>query len=187
MPAVNQEILTSFPVIQTNRLDLIEINQNHLSDLFELFSDENVTKYYNLNTLTKVNEAQKLVDWFQLQFKNKSGLRWGLALKGEQKIIGTIGFNNFTKEHRANLGFDLQKKDWNKGYTSEALTAVLEFGFKVLEINRVEAEVMQGNIGSEKVLGKLGFKKEGILRQWMFWEGNHYDMSMFSLLRTERR
>lgn len=178
-------ILESFPILETSRLDLIEIKQDHLPDLFELFSDENVTRYYNIKTLTEENEAQKFVDWFQSRFKDKLSVRWGIALKSEKKIIGTIGFNNFTKEHRANLGYDLQKKYWNKGYMTESLNAVIEFGFKVLEINRIEAEVMQGNIISERVLEKLGFKKEGILRQWMFWNGNHYDMSMYSLLRTE--
>lgn len=54
--------------------------------------------------------------------------------------------------------------------------------FNNLEINRIEAEVMQGNVASEAVLGKLGFKNEGVLRQWMYWNGNHYDMTMFSLL-----
>jgi len=61
----------------------------------------------------------------------------------------------------------------------------LNFGFNTLGINRVEAEVMPDNIASEKVLQKLGFTKEGLLRDWMYWNNKHYDMMIFSLLKKE--
>ena len=175
----------TFPTLHTYRLDLIEIKQVHLTDLYKLFSDENVTRFYNLLPLTNVQEAQKSIDWFQSRFKDKLGIRWGIAFKGQQNIIGTIGFNSFTKKHRANIGYDLQTEHWNNGYITEALKTVMNFGFDRLEINRIEAEVMQGNIISEKILDKLNFKNEGVLREWMFWNGKHYDMTMFSLLKSD--
>ncbi len=150
-----------------------------------MFSDEKVIKFYNLLPLKDEQEAQKSIDWFQNRFKDKLGIRWGIAIKGQQNIIGTVGFNNFAKRHRANIGYDLQTEYWNNGYVTEALKEVVSFGFKQLEINRIEAEVMQGNIISEKVLEKLNFKNEGVLREWMFWNEKHYDMTMFSLLKTD--
>ena len=176
--------MDTFPVLFTDRLDLIEINQSHLSDLFKLFGDENVTRFYNFLPLASEQEAQKTIDWFQSRFKDKLGIRWGIALKGKQQIIGTVGFNNYTKQHRANIGYDLQTDHWNNGYITEALKRVIKFGFEQLEANRIEAEVMLGNIVSEKVLDKLNFRNEGVLRDWMFWNGRHYDMTMFSLLRS---
>lgn len=175
--------MNPFPTLHTERLSLIEIQQGHLSDIFKLFGDEEVTQFYNLLPLKEKQEGQKLLDWFQSRYQESLGIRWGIALKGKSNIIGTVGFNNYTKNHRANLGYDLQKEYWNNGYITEALKAIIDFGFNNLEINRIEAEVMQGNIASEKVLEKLGFKNEGILRQWMYWNGNHYDMTMFSLLK----
>ena len=68
---------------------------------------------------------------------------------------------------------------------TEALQTIIHFGFNELDINRIEAEVMQGNIISEKLLEKLNFVREGILRQWMLWNGQYYDMTMYSLLRTD--
>lgn len=178
-------MLDSFPILHTDRIDLVEIKQEHLGDIYKLFSDPKVTQYYNVITLTSEEEAQKFIDWFHNRFEEKLGVRWGIALKGQSNIIGTIGFNNFIKNHRANLGYDLQSKYWNNGYSTEAIKTIIEFGFKTLEINRIEAEVMQGNLASERVLDKIGFKNEGILRQWMFWNDKHYDMSMFSLLKSE--
>ncbi len=171
--------------LTTERLDLVEIQQSHLKDLYLLFSDKEVTKYYNLLPLTDEQEGQKLLDWFQNRFKDGLGIRWGIALKGKLNIIGTIGFNNYTRKHRANIGYDLQFAYWSKGYMTEALKAVLGFGFNELSINRIEAEVMQGNITSEKLLEKLNFKREGILRQWMLWNERYYDMTMYSLLKAE--
>jgi len=175
----------SFPTLNTDRLDLIEINKNHLGDLFKLFGDEKVTRFYNMLPLKNEQEAQKSIDWFSKRFKDKLGIRWGIALKGQKEIIGTIGFNKFRKNHRANIGYDLQTEHWNNGYTTVALNEVLSFGFNKLEINRIEGEVMQGNIISEKVLEKLNFTNEGVLREWMYWNEKHYDMTMFSLLRSD--
>ena len=174
-----------FPTLTTKQLDLVEIQQSHLTDLYLLFSDRKVTEYYNLLPLKHEQDGQTLLDWFRNRFKEGLGIRWGIALKGEANIIGTIGFNNFTSKHRANIGYDLQSIYWNKGYMKEALQTIIDFGFNELDINRIEAEVMQGNIVSEKLLEKMDFVREGILRQWMLWNGQYYDMTMYSLLRTD--
>lgn len=178
-------MLNSFPDLQTHRLDLVEIKQEHLEDLFKLFGDPRVTEFYNIVTLKQESEAQKYLDWFSSRFAEKAGIRWGICLKGKSNIIGTVGFNNFTRQHRANLGYDLHPQFWKKGYITEALKAVIKFGFSELNINRIEAEVMPGNTESERVLTKLGFTKEGVLRNWMYWNDKHYDMTMFSLLKAE--
>jgi ribosomal-protein-alanine N-acetyltransferase len=157
----------------------------HSGDIFKIFSDHQVTKYYNMLPLINETEAQKIIQHFSNKFESNTGIRWGIALKGQQNIIGTCGFNNFTKHHRANLGYDLQSAFWNNGLITEALSALLNFGFNTLELNRIEAEVMQGNLASNKVLTKLNFTNEGILKQWMFWNGKHYDMTMFALLKSE--
>ena len=151
----------TFPILNTERLNLIEMNNSHLGDLFKLFGDENVTRFYNLLPLKNEQEAQETLNWYKNRFNNKLGIRWGITIKGKQNVIGTIGFNSFTKQHRANIGYDLQTAHWNNGYITEALKEVISFGFEKLEVNRIEGEVMQGNLISEKVLKKLSFKKEG--------------------------
>lgn len=176
---------TAFPVLHTERLDLIEIKNEHLEDLFRLFGNYRVTQFYNIVPLIDKEEAQKLIDHFRNRFASHTAIRWGIALKGQSDIIGTLGFNNYTPQHRANLGYDLQPMYWNQGYISEALKPVIAYGFRELDINRIEAEVMPGNHASEKVLQKLGFLNEGLLRDWMFWNGRHYDMAMYSLLHKD--
>ena len=184
----NFKILTDvFPSLETERLSLLPIRHAHAGDLFKLFGDPRVTQYYNIITLTREDEAQKYIDWFQSRFTEKTGIRWGIALKGHDNIIGTVGFNSFTQQHRANIGYDLQASFWHKGYMTEALRSIIIYGFQELGINRIEAEVMQGNSASERVLRKLGFKNEGVLRDWMYWNSEYYDMTMFSLLASDFR
>jgi len=153
--------------------------------LFILFGDAQVVRFYNLLPFQKELEGQRLIDLFQTRFTNQTGIRWGIALKGTNNIIGTIGYNSYTTNHKATIGYDLRIQHWNKGYATEALQKIIEYGFDQLQVNRIEAEVMQGNIGSEKVLTKLQFKNEGVLRDWMYWNEKHYDMTMFSLLKAE--
>jgi ribosomal-protein-alanine N-acetyltransferase len=179
------KIYDTFPILNSDRLSFIEIKQEHLTDLFKLFGDSNVTKYYNLKTFETEQDGQKFIDWYQKRFIEKLAIRWGIALKGNNNIIGTIGFNNFTNNHRANIGYDLQTEYWNKGYVTEALKTIIDFGFNQLKINRIEAEVMIGNLASERILDKLGFAKEGVLRQWLYWNNKHYDMTMYSLLKID--
>lgn len=181
----SEHLLESFPLLETARLSLVEIKQEHLPDIYKLFGDKKVTEFYNMLPLKSEQEAQKTIDWFRDRFKDKLGIRWGISLKGHRNIIGTVGFNNYKPKHRAGIGYDLQAEHWNKGYMTEALKAVINYGFSVLYINRIEAEVMHGNIFSEKLLEKLNFKKEGVLREWMLWNEKHYDMSMYSLLKSE--
>lgn len=177
--------MVQFPILHTERLDLIEIQQSHLGDLYRLFSDEEVTRFYNLLPFRREEEAQKLLDWFCCRFRDGLGIRWGIVEKGNTSLMGTIGFNNYTKFHRANIGYDLRKVYWHQGYMTEALREVIDYAFDTLEVNRIEAEVMQGNKASDILLGKAGFRKEGILREWMYWNNQHYDMTMFSLLKSD--
>lgn len=181
----NELIFETFPTLVTNRLNLVEVKQEHLKDIFKLYGDKLVTAFYNVKTFVHEEDGQKYIDWFIGRFKERLGIRWGISLKGGNEIIGTVGFNNFAYNHRASIGYDLQSKYWNHGYITEALISVIDFGFNKLEINRIEAEVMVGNVISEKVLRKLGFSNEGILRQWMYWDNKHFDMIMYSLLKSD--
>jgi ribosomal-protein-alanine N-acetyltransferase len=177
---------TKFPSIRTPHLELIQITEEHANDLYKLFGDENVIQYYNLQPLESAKDSFRLIEYFKKRFELKAAIRWGIRLNDANAIIGTVGYNNFAKNHRANIGYDLQYEYWNLGIITEAMHAVISFGFYALGINRIEAEVMQGNERSIQVLNKIGFKQEGTLREWMYWNDRHYDMLMFSMLRSER-
>lgn len=178
-------LLDTFPIIHSERLDFLEIKQIHRPDLFKLLTDEMVIKYYNLKSLTCEEDAQKYIDWFYCRYHDNLGIRWGLALKGTRNIIGTIGFSNFSNDMQAHIVYDLISFHWNKGYITEALQKIIGFGFSNLNISSINAEVMHGNIASEKVLEKLHFENKGVLNSWMYVEELLCDVSTFSLSKQD--
>jgi ribosomal-protein-alanine N-acetyltransferase len=84
------------------------------------------------------------------------------------------------------MGYDLEKEHWGKGIMSEAMKAVIDFGFEKMELNRIEVYVMPRNKRSVRMIKNLGFKREGLLRQRFFDEfGNFTDDILFSMLRSD--
>jgi [ribosomal protein S5]-alanine N-acetyltransferase len=177
--------LTYFPELFTERLHLRELTDEHVNDIYELFSNEQVTRFYNLTTFHDLSKAQDFIDWYKARYQCQKSIRWGISLRGKKKVVGTIGFNNFQSGGRANVGYDLHPAFWNHGYVTEALKKVSEFGFTELQVNRIEAEVLPDNQASQKVLLKAGFKKEGLLKEWMSWKGKSYDMLMFAYFKRD--
>jgi len=118
----------------------------------------------------------------------KGGIRWGLTLKGDDTIIGTAGFPGIDdKTYRARIGYNLASAHWGRGLATEAVRALVGFGFAQLNLNRIEATTNLDNTGSMRVLAKVGFTEEGILRDYVYWRevGAFSDARMYSLLRRE--
>jgi ribosomal-protein-alanine N-acetyltransferase len=175
-----------FPTLETDRLKLIEITQFHATSLFNILSLEEVTRYYGTDTFTSIEEAKKLIDMFQKNFYEKRSMRWGIVLKENNKFIGTLGLNGLQlKNKKAEIGYEIHSSYWRQGYTSEAIKEVLRYSYLELKLNRIGAVVYLENEASSNLLEKLGFKKEGELRDYLFQNNSYHTTSMFSLLKRE--
>ncbi|WP_435171439.1 GNAT family N-acetyltransferase [Paenibacillus glycanilyticus] len=172
-----------FPVLETDRLLLREITCEDRSDIFACFSNKQVTMYYGQEALEHMDQAQALIDFFSRSYAEKRGIRWGIERKEAKNLIGTVGFNQWSPKHRrAEVGYELLPESWRNGYASEAISAVLQFGFQELKLNRIGAVVFKENVASNHLLTKLGFQQEGILRDYMVQDGKAYDTYIYSLL-----
>lgn len=176
----------SFPVLDTPRLELKAIGPGHQADLFRLLTDPRVTAFFPVVPLQQPSDTVKIVDRFARLWEEQSGIRWGLFITGTRELIGMAGFNSFTRGHKGAVVYLLLPEYQGRGLAGEALHEVLRFGFSELELKRVEAEVIPGNTASERVLDRLGFHHEGLLRRWMAWGEQLYDINMYSLLKEER-
>jgi [ribosomal protein S5]-alanine N-acetyltransferase len=172
-----------FPRIETPNFVLGEILPSHLHDLYALFSLPEVCRYYNLLPLKSPDEAQRILDFFREGFVQQTRIRWAIIPTGETQLVGTIGFNHFAINHRANIGYDLHPTYWNRGWMHQAIEHICHYGFEQLHVNRIEAEVMIGNIPSEKTLLKAGFTHEALLHDWLLFNQKHHDMNLFYKLR----
>ena len=110
---------------------------------------------------------------------------FAISLKRTGLVIGTVGLEIEAADERAELGYWIDPAFWNRGYASEAAQAVVEFGFRQLGLNRVMAEHMVHNPASGRVLAKVGFRPEGVLRQHARKWGRFYDVAVFGLVRED--
>lgn len=175
------------PMLETERLRLIEIVSKDAQDIFNCFSNNDVIRYYGQDALTNVTQAEQFVEFFAKNYKEKRGIRWGIELKEREGIIGTIGFNVWSPKHkRAEIGYELHPLYWRKGYGTEAASKVISYGFNELGLKRIGAIVFLENKTSNQLLKKLGFEKEGVLKNYMYQNGVPYDTNIYSLLKSNQ-
>lgn len=173
--------------IETSRLILRELIDEDIDFVYHHFSNEDVCRYlYDEEPLTHQDEAMDIIKWYS-DFEFKDHCRWGIELKKTGKLIGTCGFHCLDSKNKiVELGYDLSKDDWRNGYMSEALDSALGVAFNNMQINRVQAFVFTENEGSCKLLEKLGFTREGTIRDKHLYKGRYYDHFCYSLLSNER-
>lgn len=174
------------PDITTDRLQLRSLTYDDTDRIFEIFSDTEVTRYWGHDTLQKREEAKDFIQRTIKGAEDKSLLEWGIIEKKSRHLIGVSAFAGWNREHHhAEIGFALDKDYWGKKYMSELLPAFISFGFKELELHRIEADVDPRNTASIKLLEKLGFKKEGYLRERYHINGEIQDALFYGLLKSE--
>lgn len=176
-----------FPKLETERLLLRELTIEDAEGIFACFSNDDVTRYYGQETLDNIEQAERFVDFFSKSYIEKRGIRWGIERIGTKGIIGTIGFNAWSPKHkRAEIGYEIHPDYWKKGYASEAVSKVLSYGFDVMDLTRIGAVVFIDNDASNKLLTKIGFQKEGVLKKYMYQNGVANDTYVYSLLKNNK-
>jgi [ribosomal protein S5]-alanine N-acetyltransferase len=174
-----------FPTLETDRLILREITKEDTDAIFSSFSNDEVTRYYGQDTMKSIEEAEKFIDIFATNYIEKRGIRWGIERKGDQEIIGTIGFHAWLPKHkRAEIGYEIHPDYWRKGYTREALIKIISYGLREMGLTRIGAVVFTENEASNRLLTNLGFQKEGTLKDYMYQNGNPHDTFIYSFLRS---
>ncbi|MGE7954417.1 GNAT family N-acetyltransferase [Lysinibacillus xylanilyticus] len=173
-----------FPVLNTDRLMLRELKINDAQAILNCFSNPDVLRHYGQNPLTSLDQVKHIINHFSKNYDEKRGIKWGIELKGQEGIIGTIGFQEWSTEHRrAEISYALFPESWGKGYAMEAVNRVISFGFQEMNLVRIGAIVFTENDASNKLLTKVGFEKEGILKKYMHQNQVPYDTYIYSLIR----
>jgi ribosomal-protein-alanine N-acetyltransferase len=182
------ESANGMPQLETGRLVLRGLDMDDAEFILRHFGAPSVTEYLlDEEPLTHEEQARDLIR-FYLQPAGKTYNRWGILAKAEGILIGTCGFHKWDKRHRrAEIGYDLTPSYWGQGIMTEALHAAIEYGFGEMGLNRIDALVYPENVRSARVLEKLGFQKEGLLREYFCMAGECHDHLLFSLLKREWR
>jgi [ribosomal protein S5]-alanine N-acetyltransferase len=177
---------THLATLTTNRLCLRQMRIDDTDAVFAFKSDPKVTSCYGQDPHRTKEESKA---WLQQRITDigcRDALFWVLTLKEEDVAIGECCFWNFDPDFKcAEIGYELNSGYWNRGLMTEALTAVLNFGFDEMEGHRIEANPLMTNEGSKRLLLKLGFQLEGTLRERQYFQGRFVDQMYFGLLEKE--
>lgn len=176
-----------FKDLDTERLLLKNISLADADFFFQEFSNPVVCKYMvDEEPFQTIDDAIKWINIYNNDVIAHN--RRVIISKETNQRLGTCGFHNWDKRNnKVEIGCDLLPEYWGKGYMSEALSKALDFAFREMKVNRISAHVHVKNTRSMKLLEKLGFKKEGILREEYFFRGKYHDHYLYSLLRSDKR
>jgi ribosomal-protein-alanine N-acetyltransferase len=168
------------PVIETERLTLRQIVASDSVDFYSMRSDEETMRYIPRPVMESLNEAEDLIQRMDLLAEKQISITWGISLKGEERLIGTIGYVQFRKEDfRAEVGYMLHKLFTRKAIMQEALAAILHYGFGIMKLHAVEAVVHPDNVASIRLLERHGF----VFKDYIFTRGAFVDAAIYSLIR----
>lgn len=177
---------TPFPILETERLILRLVEDTDVDHLYEILSDAEVAKFDYFYPLTSKEQALKFIERYKNEVEENEEITWGIVLKETNKLIGTCCLGSFDDgARRGEIGYDIAQAEWGKGYATEALEAVIDYGFGTMNLNRIEATITPGNDASVKVLNKLNFIHEGIVRERDLIKGKLEDGIMMSILKRD--
>ncbi|QGQ93825.1 N-acetyltransferase [Paenibacillus psychroresistens] len=180
----------SFPLVETERLLLREILLEDAADLFGYYNDRLVTQYLDWFGPSSVDHAKDIITNWSNQFQQGTFMRWGITLKEDKKVIGTILLapvrGPFEWKLPLVIGYELSREYWNQGIMSEAVQAAIAFAFDELGNHRVCAEVFPENTASLRILKRLGFQEEGLLKKHLWHEGTKtwHDVITLAVLKN---
>ena len=178
---------TYYPKLETARLVLRALYMEDADFIFKEWSDPVVTYFMrDEEPLKSKEQAEEFLRPFQTPGNIPNSKWWGIELKTDGHLIGTCGYFRWDQQHhRAEVGYDLCPDVWGQGLMPEALRALIRYGFEEMDLNRIVAMTHAENQRSQRVLMKLGFQMEGLLREYFCRDGTYNDQLQYSLLRRE--
>lgn len=165
-------------------IELQLVEQLHAGSLYQIWSDDDVTEYMNIERFSSIAQAEQMIDFFQKMAKVKQAFRYAILVNDE--VIGSCGFNFIdTDNKRTEIGYELGKAYWQKGYGRQAIRKLVLVALNDLEMVRIEAKVRLENRPSVNLLKSLGFEVEGILRKYEMNQNKLEDMYLLSFIEGE--
>ncbi|WP_277014382.1 GNAT family N-acetyltransferase [Flavobacterium lindanitolerans] len=146
-------------ILETSRLILRELDSKDAKNFYDLNSNPNVIKYTGNSAFKNVEEAKEFLENYT-DYKFNGYGRWAVILKTTDKFIGWCGLKFDELENETDIGFRFFEEEWNKGYATESAIACIHYGFEKLKLKRIIGRAMKENVGSIKVLEKIGLEYE---------------------------
>jgi len=179
--------LPAFPQLRGKRVRLRGPTPDDADDLFALFSDPEVMRYWSRAPMRERGEAEGLIGDMLEAFSKRDLINW-VIVGHDDRVIGTTTLFHFDPRHRrAEVGYALRSDHWGRGIASEAVSLAIDWALQALDLHRIEADIDPRNDASRRVLERLGFCSEGVLRERFFVGDDATDSELFGVLAQEWR
>lgn len=176
------------PTLHSDRLRLRPFADADADDLFALQSSAHVLRYWDAPPWSELGRAERFIAACREMAETGTGARLAVDRLSDEVFIGWCTLNRWNPDYRsASLGYCFTDAVWGHGYATEAAGALLRWAFDTLDLNRVQAETDTRNVASARVLEKLGFVREGMLREDCVVNGEVSDSWVYGLLRRQWR
>ena len=177
-----------FPLLESERLHFRKLTNEDAPQIIVLRGNPETMKFIPRPLTTTLEEAMAHINIIEEKIVNNEGINWAITVKGNPKFIGLIGHYRISAEnHRCEMGYMILPQHQGKGYVSEAIDAVLEYGFNDLQMHSIEAVIDPENKASERVLQKNGFVKEAHILENELHDGKFWDTVIYSILKRNFR
>lgn len=181
-------IFSHIPELQTERLLLRGMRASDSADMYDYARRPEVTEYLLWRPHSDVHYTRRYLEYLGGRYRIGAHYEWAVVHKETGRMIGTCGFARVETAHNcAELGYVLHPDFHGHGLMTEAAARVLQFGFNVLGLNRIEARYMVGNDASRRVMDRLGMLFEGIQRSAMLVKGRYRDIATCAILAKDYR
>jgi ribosomal-protein-alanine N-acetyltransferase len=176
------------PTLHTARLRLRPFTDADSDALFALHSSADVLRYWDAPPWSDRSRAERFIAACRQMAEEGTGARLAIDGASDGAFIGWCSLTRWNPDHRsASMGYCLGEAAWGHGYATEAARGVLQWAFDTLDLNRVQAETDTRNAASARVLEKLGFMREGTLREDCVVNGEVSDSWVYGLIRSQWR
>ena len=177
------------PTFETERLILRPIVPADAPAVFLYASNPAVTRFTLFETHQTIEDSRWFThEYVRSRYVNREPDPFGLVLKSDplRTVIGAMGIHWASQPNLVmEFGYSLAEPYWGRGLVAEAAGPILRYVFEEYAVERLQAQVFVGNDASERVLQKLGFAREGVLRFLIERRARRWDIVMYSLLRSE--
>ncbi|MCM3360089.1 GNAT family protein [Psychrobacillus sp. MER TA 171] len=181
-----QTIYGDLPQLETERLILRKITLGDAEDMYTYGSNPEVSKYVTWDQHNTIEDTKEFIHFILKQYEKKDIAPWGIEYKETGQFIGTIDFVQWQIKHdSAEIGYVLSPDYWGQGLTTEAAEALIHFGFNHMDLIRIQARCFVENVGSSRVMEKVGMSYEGTMRKGMKVKGKHVDLKIYSILKED--
>lgn len=169
MNSVIRKLFDTFPTLVMEKYNLREIHEGDYKDIFEIYSDGEVLKYENMPPFNHINDAKVYIRTIKKGYKEKRFIRWVIEDREIKKVLGLVTLHHIDYiNFNAHIGYILNRNYWGKGIMKQVGNKILQHSFEEVGLHRIEAHIDPRNNNSIKLIEKLQFEKDGLLKESAF-------------------